>query len=247
MKFQKAESDWNALRERGLNPTFGDAITLNALGLKWKAAEGKSPLTSIDYLPRVAAISKDVSFRQPTIGHEVWLERVERMVEPDFQTALAVKAFALSRPAEELPDPEKPDTFVRAIEGFADSCKSFTREQILAAIDYVVHGASQCEGVYPPKERQDDDERIPDGSEDEDWKECIALGVLHEGMAVMWGVNRRELESMTRRQVEDLINRAYLFHKIERKDPAEYYRDGYYMKLDEITERLEKEKMDGVE
>lgn len=245
MKFQKAESDWNALRERGLNPTFDDAITLNALGLKWKAAGGKAATTSMDYLPRVAKISERIAFRQPTIGHEVWLEKVERLTEPTFETELAVKAFALSRQASELPDPEDPKSITEAVETFARECADHTHEQLYAAIDYVIHGASQCEGVLCPLMKTEDEERAPDGSEDEDWKECVALGVMFEGRAVLWGITQKELESMTRRQADDLIHRAYVFQKVETSDPAEYYRDGYYTKLDEITARLEKELKDG--
>lgn len=249
MIFPKAQSDWEDLQRRGLRPTFGDAVALNAIGLRWQAAKGKAPNNSLDYLPRVAAISENVSFRQPTVGHEIWLDRVERLVAEDFETLLAVKAFALSRPPDQLPDADDPKSVAAAVEAFAATCGAFTHEQILAALDYVCRGASPVEGVYPPRARRADEdaeaEPEPDGSEDQDWKECIALGVLHEGRAVLWGINQREMESMTRRQLEELVRRAYFFHKLETRDPAEYWREGYYRKLDEIAERLEKERQDG--
>lgn len=239
---QTALDDLNDLRDAGLNPTIEDIIRLNALGLVMEAAKKKNPASALDYLPRIAMISPTLAFRQPSIGHEVWLAKVVRMAAPDYDTLLAIRAFALSRAAGDLPDPEDPKSITAAIESFANECAEFTRDQIFAAIDYVWYGASSVIGEYPVKPESDpDEERIPDGTEYEDWKECIALGVLHEGRIALWGMNQREVESMTRAQLEDAISRSYIYHHIVATDEFVERRNKYYATLESIRERLAKE------
>ena len=237
-----AVADIEEMRAEGLNPSVRDIIRLNALALKMQAAKKKSPATSLDYLPRVAAISDKVSFRQPTIGHEIWLGKVDRIVAPTYQTALAVKAYALSRPASELPDPDNPESVRVAVEAFAATCADFTRDQIYAALDYVIYGASALVGEHPePPPPSDGEERVPDGTEDEDWRECIAVGVLHEGHVALFGMSRTDMERMTRRQLEDAIMRAYIFHHFDVSDAAKERTNEYYATREAIRERLKGE------
>ena len=241
MVSELAIADLEEMRAGGLNPSVRDIIRLNALALKAQAAKKKNPRTSLDYLPRIAAISDKLAFRQPTIGHEIWLDRVERMFAPTYQTVLAIKAFALSRGVDELPDAENPETVRVAVEEFAKTCADFTRDQIYAALDYVIYGSSALVGEHaePPP---DDDERVPDGTEDEDWKECVAVGVLHEGHVALFGMSRADMEKMTRRQLEDAIMRAYIFHHLDTTDAAKTLMDGYYATREAIRERLVKER-----
>jgi len=233
----------NDLKAKGLDPTPEDIIRLNALGLKLEASRKKysTSLNSLDYLPRVAAISPTISFRQPTIGHEIWIERVSRLAEKTYETDLAVKAFALSRQASELPDPDDPISVTKAIEDFSKKFAEYTRDQIYAALEYVVFGSSQLVGEFAAR-RETDEERIPDGCEDEDWSLCISLGVLNEGRACLWGINQKELENMTRRQLDDLIRRASEFHNIVMEPESERRCEDFYTTLDVIEERLKKEK-----
>ena len=222
-------------RAAGLSPTDADVIRLNALGLKLEAASKKHAATdSNDYLPRVAQVSPTLAFRQPTLGHEVWMEKVCRFVKRgDYKTALAVKAYALSRPSAELPDGDSPDAVSAAVAAFCDCCRDLTRDQIYAALDYVTFGASPSIGENPPPEP-----REPDGFEAEDWKSCVAVGVLHEGAVMLYGVTQAELEAMTRQQVEEMIRRAWVFHHLNVPDDEREARDDYYATVDEIRERL---------
>jgi len=227
------------LQHDGLSPTVEDIIRLNALGLKLEFEAKKSPRDATDYLPRIAKISDTVSFRQPTIGHEIWISKIRRMVdEKDFQTSLAVQAFALSRASADLPDADDIKSVKVAVDAFCADCKDFTREQIIAAIEYVTVGPSPtaCE-TAPASHRE------PDGFDFEDWKHCVACGVLLHGKAALFGASFADLERLTREQLEALTRMAYVFNHIE--NPPDYVsiaRGDYFATLDEIRERLTKEK-----
>lgn len=236
-------------REHGVRFAPRDVVRMNALGLKVEALKKKHARDTSDYLPRVAAISKTVSFRQPTIGHEIWIGRIDRLLDPaDYQSSLAIKAFALSRPCSALPDPDDPKSVTAAIERFCAEMSDFTRDQIYAAIDYAVWGADDSDGELPaPKVRDPDDEDAaePDGWDEQDWKRCVAVGVLREGQAVLFGVSQAEMEAMPRKMLEDVIHRAYIFHNIPLEEDISEAEGDFYTTLDEIVARLEKEKQDG--
>lgn len=233
------------LRAAGLKPTDRDVIRLNALGLKLEATIKKNAMHAIDYLPRVAQISPSLAFRQPTIGHEIWTDKVSRFINrADRQTVLAVQAFALSRPASALPDGDSPLAVQRAIEDFAADCVDITREQLDAALDYVVYGANPSSGEYPAA---GESEREPDGSEREDWKRCVSAGFLYDRKVILTGFTVEELEGMTREQIDDVYIRA-----LEYSDRLKSYDDrvsdiraDYYATVAEIRERLTKEQTNG--
>ena len=104
MTSELAKADIEEMWDEGLKPTVEDIVRLNALALKLEGARKKCAADSTEYLPRAAAISESVTFRQPTIGHEIWMEKVERFVEKgDCQSLLAVRAFALSRSLKSFP------------------------------------------------------------------------------------------------------------------------------------------------
>jgi len=249
MVCQFAIAKINELKAHGLEPTPEDIIRLNALGLKVEALKKKRPHDSLEFLPRVAAISSSVSFRQPTIGHDIWLDKVERICSHDFQTSLAVKAFALSRPASLLPDPDDPKSIQTAVMEYCESMKDFTRDQIYAAIEYVVYGADERIGelaAHAQKDEDEDDDGI-DGWDEQDWKHCVSVGVLREGQAVLFGVTRAEIEDMPRTMLEDLIHRAYYVNRIPMDFDASEAEGNFYVTLDEIKVRLEREKNHGDE
>ena len=215
---------------------------LNALGLKMEAAGKKHAVDSNDFLPRVAQIGERVIFRQPSIKHEIWIRQVCELVkEGDLQSLLAVQAFALSRPPAELPDALNMNNIVAAVQTYANALGDYTRDQIAAALEYVIFGASPLQGEYPPKPKKTAEEC--DGFDGEDWKHCVAVGVLREGQAALWGVSAAELEQMTRRQVADLTRRAvYEFHDFDIQGEVRAAQGRYFDTLFEIKARLENEK-----
>lgn len=237
MTSELAKADIEGMIEEGLKPTIEDIIRLNALALKLEGARKRCAADSTEYLPRVAAISETVSFRQPTIGHEIWMDKVERFIEKgDFQSLLAVKAFALSRPLKDLPDPDVKSTLAEAVQTFCDSLQEFTRDQILAAIEYVIFGSSPLVGEYATTKARPLEEC--DGFEGEDWKHSLAAGVLHEGQVALWGASVAELEQMTRRQLEDMILRAQYYRDFDGEARIRDAQGRYYDTLFEIRERL---------
>lgn len=227
---------------KGLHPTPRDIVRLNAIGLRLEAARGKSAADCTYLLPRVAAVSKSLSFRQPTIGHEIWMESIERLLKPgDFQSLLAVRAFALSRPPEKLPDPDDPKTVAEAVSTFAKDCRDLTRDQIYAAIKYVTYGCDQTageNGATKPGEDENGDTDPPP-----DFSDCIALGVLNEGRAVLWGITEADMRRMTTRQLDAAIRRAKMFHQMSDGDEVDFWEGKYFATADEIEVRLTKESV----
>jgi len=130
------------------------------------------------------------------------------------------------------------DAAVNAIREWLPSVANFTREQIMAALDYVIFGASPTLGEHPPAKEADGD----DAFDGEDWNACIALGVLHEGEVALWGMSRTDLERMTRQQLEEQIRRAYIFHGFSIDDDAKAETANYFATKDEILERLKNGK-----
>lgn len=236
MTSELAKADVEEMWDEGLKPTVEDIVRLNALALKLEGARKKCAADSTEYLPRVAAISDSVTFRQPTIGHEIWMEKVERFVEKgDYQSLLAVRAFALSRPLKKLPDPDEKKTLQKVIQGYVDTLKDFTQDQILAAIEYVMVGCSPLVGEYATQKKNTQE---CDGFDGEDWKHCVSVGVLYEGQVALWGASIAELEQMTRKQLTDLIARAQYYRDFDQSGAVRVAQGRYYDTLIEIKERL---------
>lgn len=245
MTSETAKTDIEELWAASLRPTVEDIIRLNALGLKMEAAGKKHAVDSNDFLPRIAQIGERVIFRQPSIKHEIWIRQVCELVkEGDFQSLLAVQAFALSRPPSELPDALDVNNISAAVQTYADTLGDYTRDQIAAALEYVIFGANPTAGEFPAASKKTAEEC--DGFDGEDWKHCVAVGVLREGQAALWGVSAAELETMTRKQVEDLTRRAYEFHDFDLKGEVRVAQGRYFDTLFEIKARLENEKAEGL-
>lgn len=136
-----AKEDIEQLQDEGLKPTVEDIIRLNAVALKFEAAKKKHCTTDIYMLPRIAQISDSVYFRQPTVGHEIWLKKVSEYVDTeDLQTVIALQAYCLSRGHDELPDAYDKDKVNSEIRDFIGKLSDFTEDQIFAALDYVRNG-----------------------------------------------------------------------------------------------------------
>ena len=246
---QTAVADIEQIRADGLEPTIEDIVRLNAFGLKLEAEAKKRPLDSTDYLPRVAVIPPSLSLRQPAIGHEIWLAKIRRLVaDDDPESILAVNVFALSRAPGELPDADDIASVKKAVEAFCRDCRDFTRDQLWAAVDYALLGASPIAGESPASPPPADDPFAEAAAlaevtaKAEDWNECVAAGVLAYGQIVLFGASVAELSRMTRRQVRDMILRAYTFHGLKEPDYLTIAQGDYYATLHSIRERLTKEK-----
>lgn len=76
MTSEMAVEDIEQMQADGLKPTVKDIIRLNALALKYERAKSRNADNSLYLMPRVAAIDSKHVFRQPTIGHEIWFDKV---------------------------------------------------------------------------------------------------------------------------------------------------------------------------
>lgn len=219
----------------GLTPSPSDIIRLNAMGLKLEAIRARRSHDCGYFLPRVALIAPDLYLREPTVGHDIWFDTIRRHVDvEDPFTVLAVKCYALTRDADELPDPNVPTAIKTAIDAFCAEMKDFTQAQLWAALDYVLHGCDPASGEQAPELPK----READGTRLEDWDECVALGILHEGQALLYGVTKAEMRRMTFRHLTSLIHRVYALHDLTIPDQVARAERDYYATLDEIAARL---------
>lgn len=235
MVSKTAEADFEDLREAGLNPTFRDIIRLNALALR---VEGLKAGFALSELPRVAFLG-DATFREPTIGSEIWLASASRLFdENDVETFMMLRAFSLSMPQDALPDPTSEKSTLDALQGFRDSLAFATIPQLMAAVGYAVHGfrAEECES---PEKKKDED---GDGNDTED-EPCYEIGLLRQGMVYRLG-SAKELKDLPPRALREMTVRAMSRdHGCDaRRDAVSDAEDDYLRTLDAITERLRAEK-----
>lgn len=231
MVSKTAEADFEDLREAGLNPTFRDTVRLNALALR---VEGLKAQFALSELPRVAFLG-EATFREPTIGSEIWLASASRLFdENDVETFMMLRAFSLSMPQDALPDPTDEKRTLDALRGFRESLAFATIPQLMAAVGYAVHGFrdSECES---PVKRKDDGEDSEDGGEEP----CYEIGLLRQGMVYRLG-SAKELKDLPPRALREMTVRAMSRdHGCDaRRDAVSDAEDDYLRTLDAITERL---------
>ena len=126
-----------------------------------------------------------------------------------------------------------------AVETFARDCAPYTRDQLYAALRYVRYGADSTAGETSSPSDASDDEQEPD------WQECVAVGVMNEGRAVLWGISEAEMKRMTIHELNAVINRAKAFHGMAENASVDYWQGKFYAALDEIVERIRKERRNG--
>jgi len=227
MVSKSAQADIEEMWEAGLKPTFADIIRLNALALE---VERTRAGFSLSELPRVAFLG-NVAFREPTIGSEIWLAAASRLFAADeAETFALLRAFSLSRPQAELPDPADEAAVLAAIQGFKDSLAFATLPQVMAATGYAVHGFLPDAGEAPAQ-RKDVQPPTLD--------ECYEVGLLRHGMLYRIG-SAAELRDLPPRALREMVLRAMSRdHGANvRKDAASEAEDNYLRTLDEITARL---------
>ena len=238
---QTAQADIEELWERGLNPSFADIVRLNAVGIK--AERCNKPDLSLFHLRRAAFLGdgeERVVFRQPTLAHEIWRDKVRPVVAfEDLETSLGIDAFLCVTDAAALPD----ETDREAVRAAAQACctrlGAFTREQIAAAVMYVKHGTAWMQDEdAPPKPG----EMPPIDNE----TFSVALGTVLGGVAYGLNLTLADAGRLTRGQFAAMVDRRLRMEGAKsRKDVKNDAEDDYFRTLDEITARLKQEKEDG--
>jgi len=240
MKNQMAMDLLNRWRREGLDPTPEDVIRLNAFGLRLDEAQGKRADDAVSLLPRVAWLADGVFFRQPTVGHEIWLKSVLRFADSaDYETILALNCFALSRPADELPDACDPSGVKAAAAYFAKRMSRFTKEQLYRAVAYVRFGLDESSGEKPAAAAADPDAQSSQPTADD----CIAVASLVNGVSYLWGLSLADIKALTREQLNAAVRAAIVAHGLEIGRDGEFAAlDEFNAVADEIHSRLMKSK-----
>lgn len=229
MVSKTAQADIEEMWEAGLKPTFADIIRLNALAIEVERVKAGFSLAE---LPRVAFLG-NVAFREPTVGSEMWLAAASRLFDADEpETFIILRAFSLSRPQGELPDPADENAVLAGVAEFKDALAFATLRQVVAATGYAIHGFNPDSGERAA-ERKDEEK------EDAGANYCYEVGLLRSGMLYRIG-SAAELRDLPPRALHEMVRRAMSRdHGANiRKDAVSDAEDDYLRTLDEITERL---------
>ena len=201
------KKDYKAMTAQGVVFTPEDIVRLNALAVR--VGLSQKPVSAVN-LQRVAFLPCGLVLREPTIGHEMWLEEVGRFMDfHDTRVFEAVHFFALSRQWDDLPTTDEPKAIVRKVFAFARrKMLPYTHEQVRAALDYALFGADWTAGeAPPPKDPPKDAELRPQA------QTSFALGVFFRAKAEKIGLTLDEARRMTASQIVALTTRAMMNRK----------------------------------
>lgn len=227
--------DYKAMTAAGVVFTPEDVVRLNALAVKVRLS--KDPCRGV-CLPRAVFMPRDsvwrapIVFREPTLGHEMWLERVVDDAEGigGVDQSL-VYAYALSREVWELPDPSNRRRTFRKIYRFARRLAAFTRAQLEDALGYALHGADWTAGEVEPAPAGDDD--------DDAVRPSPSVGCYVEAIVHGVHLSLEDAKRMTASEIHEVIMRRLVE---ERKVDASALRNrafaAYVRARDEIRKRL---------
>lgn len=196
-----AKSDIEKLRLKGVELTVDEIVRLNALGCK---VEYSCENIDIFTMPRCAILG-DICFREATLGHELWMREVGRWmdIDDDIDTMILVRAFTLSKPQDELPDPLDVKKVKKQMDRFfKKELSKYTPRQVVACLNYVTLGDDPNSDEYAIKTNEDDDEvakQIADADH------SIEIGIVNRGIAMKLGLTLADYLSMTPSRVQTII------------------------------------------
>ena len=156
------KKDYRQMKARGVKFTPEDIVLLDALAVKVRLSRSAAHTT---HLPRLAFLPKrrsgvltaffgrEIVLREPTIAHELWLEKATRFIKMDNDRSFdLLHGYALSLPAEKLVSADDPKRLIRTVFTFAKRhLDHLTRNQLSAAVDYVLFGADWTACEHGPK------------------------------------------------------------------------------------------------
>lgn len=231
-----AKEDVEAMLADGLKPSVNDIVRLNALGLRLEKSAHSAE--SLFALPRVAFLGK-VILRQPTMGHEIWLDEVGQILDlSDPATNLAATAYACSvRDADELPDPHSKVKVTVALMRFKFAVRKHTIQQIVNATRYVCDGNDAELYEYPVQKDTGGEGDVPDGDM------SGAVGIILGGTASGIGISLADARKMTQSQYRLTVRRYMRAHRLlDEKGEQSTASGDYFATLDAIRARLQSEK-----
>ena len=149
--------DYDALKAEGVDLTPEDIVRLNALAVKAQAISECAIQVHVQraaFLPKRHWWHRSVVLRELTIAHWVWLEQVsELFCMGNLNTAYILYAYAMSRPADSLPDAFDIDAVKKSVSKFAKkNLLWLTNRQLFGAVDYCLVGANWTAHEGTPEE-----------------------------------------------------------------------------------------------
>lgn len=191
-----------------------EIIRLNALGLRYDYSRDGSEMR---IMPRVAWLG-DVAFREPTIGHEIWMYEAADIFDFDNgETRVKVRAYCLATPPLELPAmTEGLSSIKRKVQEFCrGKLSSYTLGQVANALMFAEYGDVQTAMEIPaPKQRSRRKRSKPVREGDY----CYEVGLLRNGILLKLGTPDK-LKDMTVSELETLIIESM---KIDNRFGVEY-------------------------
>ena len=234
------KKDYRQMTAQGVKFTPEDIVRLNALAVKVslsRRAASNAHLPRAAFLPRLGWWRGEIVLREPTVAHDLWLEQVSTYVDVyDERNFYFVHAYALSRPAEKLPDAFRARHVIRKVYTYAAKRLAlYTPAQLSAAVDYVLFGADWKTGEHGP---------VIGASRPVDQEEESAstvLGLMVESRAIRLPITLAEARQMTASELSETIIRAKAKDGKFDEDASYHQAMGEYVRArNEIRKRNEK-------
>ena len=247
------KKDYRQMKARGVKFTPEDIVLLNALAVKVRLSRNAAKtvhLPRLAFLPKrrsgvlTAFFGREIVLREPTIAHELWLEQAQRYITIDCdRTFDLIYGYALSRPAEKLPDAFDPKRLIRKVFTWcAKHLAHLTLEQLDSAVDYVLFGAdwTACEHCSIDRLKDCSDCNLTI-EQSEQSNNSPTIGLLTEARAIRLPISLDDAKRMTASELDEAITRCMAKdHKLD--FDAEYHRAmGEYVRArNAIRKRSEK-------
>lgn len=227
--------DYRQMTAQGVKFTPEDIVLLNALAIKVRLTQNTARtahLPRLAFLPKMragllTAFQKEVVLREPTIAHEMWLEQATRYIKMDCDRAFdLLHGYALAHPAEKLPGVFNPKRLIRKVFTWcARHLAHLTREQLSAAVDYVLFGADWTAGERGPA--QSTKHQSPSTGEG---VASPTIGLLTEARALRLPISLDDAKRMTASELDEAITRCLAKdHKID-YDAERHHAMGEYVR-----------------
>ncbi len=160
-----------------------EIIRLNALGLRYDYSKSNADMR---IMPRVAWLG-DVAFREPTIGHEIWMYDAAEIFDFDnAETRVKVRAYCLATPPLELPPmTDGIASIKRKVQKFCrNKISQYTLGQVACALMFAENGDIQTAGEFPVAKKESKRKKNKLVQEGE---HCYEVGLLRNGMLLNLG------------------------------------------------------------
>lgn len=227
--------DYRQMTAQGVKFTPEDIVLLNALAIKVRLTQNTARtahLPRLAFLPKMragllTAFQKEVVLREPTIAHEMWLEQATRYIKMDCDRVFdLLHGYALAHPADKLPGVFDPKRLIHKVFTWcARHLAHLTREQLSAAVDYVLFGADWTASERGPA--QSTKHQSPSTGEG---VASPTIGLLTEARALRLPISLDDAKRMTASELDEAITRCLAKdHKID-YDAERHHAMGEYVR-----------------